>query len=265
MDMHVLKLTALLLIAVFIVGWWHQEQRKNAAWVDVIWAFGVAAVALIYVIVGNGDEALRWLTGVIYVVWFGRLGWHLARRVAEAPQEDGRYGYLRQWAGPRASLVFFAFYLTQASWVWLFTLPAWLLAQGDWPGAGWALLALLVAAVAWVGESLADHQLQKFKAEPANRVKTCRAGFWYYSRHPNYFFEWCHWFVYPLLGIATAGGAWLWLAPLMMFVFLYFVTGIPFTEKQALRSRGEDYRAYQHTTPMFFPWKPKPGATGTRR
>ena len=34
--------------------------------------------------------------------------------------------------------------------------------------------------------------------------------------------------------------------------FLYWFTGIPFIEQQALRSRGEDYRLYQKTTSMFF-------------
>ena len=42
-----------------------------------------------------------------------------------------------------------------------------------------------------------------------------------------------------------------------MYLFLRYLSGVPFTEKQALRSRGEDYRAYQRSTPMFFPWFPR--------
>ncbi len=41
-----------------------------------------------------------------------------------------------------------------------------------------------------------------------------------------------------------------------MFLFLWFVTGIPHTEKQALKSRGDDYREYQRTTSPFIPWRP---------
>ncbi len=33
--------------------------------------------------------------------------------------------------------------------------------------------------------------------------------------------------------------------------------GVRWTEDQALRTRGEDYRDYQRTTPMLFPWFPK--------
>ena len=39
--------------------------------------------------------------------------------------------------------------------------------------------------------------------------------------------------------------------------FLLRVTGIPATEAQALRSRGDQYREYQRTTSAFIPWFPK--------
>ena len=39
--------------------------------------------------------------------------------------------------------------------------------------------------------------------------------------------------------------------------FLRWISGIPFTEQQALRTRGDDYRAYQRRTSAFFPWFPK--------
>jgi steroid 5-alpha reductase family enzyme len=42
-----------------------------------------------------------------------------------------------------------------------------------------------------------------------------------------------------------------------MLYFLLRVTGIPATEEQALRTRGEDYREYQRTTSAFFPWLPR--------
>jgi hypothetical protein len=81
----------------------------------------------------------------------------------------------------------------------------------------------------------------------------CREGLWRYSRHPNYFFEWLHWWAYVFLAIGSP----LWWLPMLgvavMFLFLTRVTGIPPTEAQALRSRGDAYRAYQRTTNAFFP------------
>ena len=53
--------------------------------------------------------------------------------------------------------------------------------------------------------------------------------------------------------------AWLaWSGPVVMYVFLRWISGIPFTEAQALRTRGEDYARYQRSTPMLFPWFPEP-------
>ena len=110
------------------------------------------------------------------------------------------------------------------------------------------------------GESVSDRQLAAWKADPANRGKTCRQGLWAVSRHPNYFFEWLHWMAYPVLGLALLGtplAAW-WpitlLGPVIMLVLLLQFTGIPYTEKQAIRSRGEDYKKYQREVSKFFPW-----------
>ncbi|ABC27251.1 predicted membrane protein [Hahella chejuensis KCTC 2396] len=244
------------LAAVFLLGYLVQTRSRNAGWVDVWWAAGVGVTGALYALVGTGELALRLTVAVIYLVWFGRLAWHLANRISHT-EEDGRYAALRAWAGDRWRSVFLGLYMMQASWVWIFTLPAWVLSQAQTPPAPLYAAALALVVAAWMGEALADRQLATFKADSQNQGKTCRQGLWRYSRHPNYFFEWLHWFAYPLLGAASAWNLWLWLAPALMFVFLYFITGIPFTERQALRSRGEDYRDYQRRTPMFIPWRPK--------
>jgi steroid 5-alpha reductase family enzyme len=172
--------------------------------------------------------------------------------------EDGRYQALRTWAGERQQLALFTFYMIQASWVLLFSVPQYVALQNDAPLQVWDLLAMLIVAVSLIGEAIADRQLAQFKQDPASRGRTCRRGLWRYSRHPNYFFEWLHWFAYPLLAV---GMGWYILIPLagpiMMFVFLVKVTGIPPTEARALETRGADYRRYQQTTSAFFPWFPK--------
>jgi steroid 5-alpha reductase family enzyme len=66
-----------------------------------------------------------------------------------------------------------------------------------------------------------------------------------------------HWWSYALVAIHTP--VW-WIAaaaPVIMLVFILFVTGIPPTEARAIASRGEDYREYQRTTSAFVPWFPK--------
>lgn len=101
---------------------------------------------------------------------------------------------------------------------------------------------------------LADRQLARFRADPANKGKVCQAGLWNYSRHPNYFFEWLVWVGYAVFAL---GSPWGWLgliAPALMLHFLLNVTGIPMTEELSLKSKGDAYRAYQRTTSAFVPW-----------
>lgn len=105
-----------------------------------------------------------------------------------------------------------------------------------------------------MGESVADRQLDRFRRDPANKGRVCRVGLWRVSRHPNYFFEWLLWVAYFTFALASPGG---WLTaycPALMLYFLFRVTGIPTTEAQALRSRGDDYRECQRTTSAFVPW-----------
>ena len=110
--------------------------------------------------------------------------------------------------------------------------------------------------MALAGESAADRQLEAFRRDPANRGKTCRVGLWRVSRHPNYFFEWLVWVAYFVFALASPWGWVTIYCPALMLFFLFRVTGIPATEAQALKSRGEDYRQYQRTTSAFFPWFP---------
>ena len=245
-----------LLYAVVVMtwGWRWQRRHHNIGVVDVLWAMSVGASAVLLALLGDGALLPRVALGVLGGLWGARLALHLWRRV-RSEAEDGRYRYLRDhWGGHQGKI--FGFFMAQALLVVLFALPfAAVAANPRTDGVGWVAAAMGVWLLSVGGEALADQQLARFRANPANKGRTCRAGLWRYSRHPNYFFEWLHWFTYVLL---AAGSPLWWLAwsgPLLMYVFLRYLSGVPFTEKQALRSR-DDYRDYQRSTPMFFPWVP---------
>jgi steroid 5-alpha reductase family enzyme len=111
---------------------------------------------------------------------------------------------------------------------------------------------------------VADHQLNAFKRRHAGERRVCNVGLWRYSRHPNYFFEWLIWVAYFLFACASPLG---WIAVISPAIILYLllrVTGIPLTEEQSIRSRGEAYRAYQRTTSAFVPWFPRSGPAGEK-
>lgn len=241
--------------AVMALGWQWQRRRANAGIVDVLWAAGVGGSAAFMAAVGNGAPMTRAVLAILGGAWGIRLAWHLWKRVRGEP-EDGRYKYLREhWKG--AQWKFFAFFQFQAFLIVLFALPFAAVAQNPRPSLAWLLAGSAVWLLSVVGESIADRQLARFRADPANKGRTCREGLWRYSRHPNYFFEWLHWFAYVCLAVGSPLFWLAWSGPLVMYVFLRWISGVPYTEAQALRTRGSEYRDYQRSTPMLIPWFPK--------
>ncbi len=256
-----------LLVAVVVVHaamallWEIQRRRHNAGIVDAGWTVAVAALTLLHSALGSGDGRRRAVLALIAAVWGARLLAHLVVRL-RGEAEDGRYRDLRARFGGSAQVAFFWFFQAQALLAVLLTLSPFVLAALPAPLSTGALVAaLLLFCTSLVGESIADRQLARFRADPSQRGKSCRVGLWRWSRHPNYFFEWLHWWAYVPL---AWGSSWI-AAPvavaLAMVLLILYVSGIPPTEAQALRSRGDDYRAYQRTTSAFFPWPPRTEAS----
>ncbi|HEX8779224.1 MAG TPA: DUF1295 domain-containing protein [Rhodanobacter sp.] len=250
-----LLLVWLLAVLMMALGWRWQRRHANTGIVDVLWAAGLGGSAVLLALLGPGALAPRLALGLLGGLWGLRLARHLWQRVAHEP-EDGRYRALREhWQGDQRKL--FAFFQFQALLIPLFALPFVAVATNAVTSLPWLVAGVAIWVGGVLGEAVADAQLARFRADPRQRGRTCRDGLWRYSRHPNYFFEWLHWFAYVALAVGSPL-AWLaWSGPLLMFFFLRFISGIPFTEAQALRTRGEDYRAYQRSTPMLFPWFPK--------
>ncbi len=239
-------------------GWLYQRHTQNAGIVDVLWSTCMAAAALFYAATGSGALTPRVLVASLGAIWGLRLAAHLWIRVSRE-DEDGRYAHLRKrWNGNQ--LKFLMFFLAQGLFTVIFSLPFWIAAHNPVDGVTvWAIFAVLTWIVALGGEWIADNQLAAHRADPAMKGKTCRRGLWKYSRHPNYFFEWLHWFAYVFLAVGTGLG---WVTaslvgPALMLSTLVWATGIPYTEAQALRSRGDDYREYQRTTSVLIPWFPR--------
>ena len=257
MEINMLLLGWGALAVMMAILWLVQYATRNAGIVDVAWAFGTGVLGVWFSLgVSSGDATRGVIIATLVGIWGARLGYYLASRVLRE-SEDGRYRSLRDSLGRWPQPVMFLFFQVQALWGLMFALPMWAAAQStslaiawhDWLGIG-------VWLIAFTGEVVSDRQLNQFRRDPANKGKVCQTGLWRYSRHPNYFFEWLHWWAYVLIGI---GSPWWWVTiagVVVMYVFLTRVTGIPYTEQQAIRSRGDAYRRYQETTNVFFPFSP---------
>ncbi|HEV2696067.1 MAG TPA: DUF1295 domain-containing protein [Verrucomicrobiae bacterium] len=244
---------------VMAVVWFISYRIKNAGIIDIAWSLLFALIALSYAVCAPGWETRRWLFGAMAAIWSLRLGLHVAVRVTKLhPHEDPRYLEFREKWKKNLQLKLFVFFQVQALSVVALSAPFLIaafngqagLSPWEWAGAGLWLIAVC-------GESLADHQLKVFKANPKNRGEVCQDGLWHYSRHPNYFFEWLAWIAYWIFALGSPLGCVTIYCPALMLYFLLRVTGIPLTERQSLKSKGEKFRSYQKTTSMFVPWPRK--------
>lgn len=258
-------LTAVVAVGLFSAAWGYARKIDNYSIVDALWslAFGIFAVPI--ATLAPGDPIRRAVYAGMWLAWSLRLGIFLTRRIfAHLDHEDNRYRKLREEYGSRVGFRFFLFFQYQAlSVVWLLG-PLFVVVRDPASDFG----ALEIAGIAaWfagvVGEATADAQMTAFRADPKNRGEVCERGLWFYSRHPNYFFECVTWAGYALFALASPGGAWTLYAPATLWALILGVTGVPMAEKTSLRTRGEKYRAYQDSTSVLVPWfKKRPRGAG---
>ena len=255
-----LMVFALAIPVVMMAGVWVMARLlNNAGIVDIFWSYGFIPVALACAVLGGGDVTRSFLLVLMVTIWAARLGTYLLIRVAKHhPEEDGRYAALRTQFPRHKWAMFFGFFEAQGVLIALLSVPFVLVFINAAPGlGGWEYVGIALWLAGMLGESVADAQLNRFRADPANKGKTCRFGLWNFSRHPNYFCEWLVWVGYFFYALGSPGGWIAVYAPALMYFFLTRITGIKATEEHAVRSRGEDYRQYQRTTNAFFPWWPR--------
>ena len=240
------------------LGFIFAQKRGLMAIVDVIWAGGLGCSSLAYFIVSDLDSVRSYFVLMVILTWSARLSLYLFRDRVLGGHEDPRYKSLSDHWGEKAPIKFYFLFQVQVLFVALFLIPVIIAMDCPKPfGHVMDVIGLGVAVVAMLGETFADRQLAVFRAQPSNKQCVCQSGLWRYSRHPNYFFEWLHWFAYTIFALGSPL-VWLsWIGPIAMYLFLRFITGVPYAERSSLKSRGDAYRQYQATTNTFFPWNPR--------
>ncbi len=260
-------LTAVLFTFLFMtLMWYWGKSRDNYAVIDVGWGLVIAGIATVLSLFGMGNEYAKLAVLIPVWIWAIRLsGFLYFTRIRTNHPEDKRYADFRKDYGDKVHQKFFTnVFMLQGVLALLLSPPffvasRWLYMPGAtlfgyhgsfFPYLGWTLFL-----IGMVGETLADKQLHNFVSNPQNKGMVCNVGLWKYTRHPNYFFEWVIWLGIGLIPISASFGS--LFSPLVMFVLLRFVSGVPFAEKYSLKSKGDKFVEYQRTTNAFFPWFPK--------
>ena len=234
---------------VFIPAYLLQSEK----FFDITGSLTYISVTAIAVFLSPEIDGRSILLLVLVVIWAGRLGLFLFRRVHKAGK-DGRFDEIKE--------SFFRFLMTwtlQGLWV-TFTVSAALAAITSSLRKELGLLALIGSLIWLFGfafEVIADSQKNRFREDPANKGKYIQSGLWANSRHPNYFGEIVLWIGIAIIAIPVLQG-WQWvtvISPLFVTILLTRISGIPMLEKRADEKWGgqEDYEAYKKRTPILIP------------
>ena len=253
--------TAGLLSICFCGLWLLSLFLRNATIVDVFWGVGFALVAVSAFIWGGAWAAPRsLLISAMVGIWGLRLAGYLLWRNA-GHGEDPRYAAMRRRWGTRFWWVsFFSVFALQGAILWFVSLPIQVVQAA--PGGPLGALDAVGVAIWFVGllfESIGDHQLARFRADPANAGKVMDRGLWRYTRHPNYFGDFCIWWGMFAVALSAPHGLYTIASPALMSFLLMRVSGVPLLE-HSMRKRRPGYAEYARRTSAFFPRPPRAAA-----
>ena len=244
--------------------WLLSLPLRNASIVDIVWGLGFVVVGWTAWVVTDthGDRSTVLVTMV--TIWGLRLAGYLLWR-NHGKGEDFRYVAMRRSIGPRFWLVsLFSVFGLQGVLLMTVSLPLSVgIAHGARPLGPIGYVGLALFAVGLFFETVGDAQLARFKADPANSGLVMDRGLWNYTRHPNYFGDFCVW--WAIFAVTVGSGPWIWtvIGPVVMTVLLLRVSGVALLEKSIGRRRP-GYAEYVARTSAFFPRPPRrqPAAPG---
>ena len=220
---------------------------------DLTGSLTYISVTILALLFSTGADARSFLLAGLVIVWAVRLGTFLYGRIHKAGKDD-RFDDLKP-----SFFRFLNVWTIQALWV-TFTAAAALVAITSSVRKEldlFAIVGLLVWAIGFGFEVVADAQKSRFNADPANKGKFINTGLWSRSRHPNYFGEIVLWLGVALIALPVLQG-WQWVAlisPVFVTILLTRVSGVPLLEAKADKKWGGQkvYETYKKNTPVLIP------------
>ena len=259
MDIQVYFAALIMILGVGVAAWLVSVAIRNVAFVDSLWSLFFLIAAVVFAVSAWPLSARGLLVTVLVAVWALRLSIYITARNWGEP-EDYRYQKIR--ANNEPGFAFKSLYIVfglQGLLAWIIAMP--LMPAIMNPGSI-GLLEVMAAALWLVGfafEAGGDYQLSRFKRDASNKGRVLATGLWRFTRHPNYFGDFCIWWAFYLFAVA-AGGWWTLISPLLMSFLLLKVSGVAMLEK-TITDRRPDYAEYIRRTNAFFPGFPKSATT----
>ena len=224
------------------VLWSVAVRGADPSFIDVCWGAGFVVVAA----VSYALSPERPLLVVLAAVWGLRLATYLYWRWRRTGP-DPRY---KRISATRA-------FGLQTPLLLLVSLPLQLGQVYDERLSALNVIGALLTLFGIAFETTADAQLMRFKADAANAGQVMDRGLWRYTRHPNYFGDFCVWWGLFLVSVSNAVTVIGIVGPIVMSFLLMRYSGVGPLERQLNRTNPQ-YAEYTTRTSAFFPSRPKP-------
>ncbi len=248
------------LLGAGVVTWLVSIRLHDASIVDSLWSLFFLVAVVVFALSPEALGTRGIVVLVLVTIWSLRLSIHITVRNWGGP-EDARYQEIRENNEPgfwwKSAFIVFGL---QATLAWLISSSLFAATTSATQLGALDYLAIALWIFGFAFEAVGDLQLSRFKADPDNEGEVLDAGLWRYTRHPNYFGEFCIWWAFYLFAVA-AGGWWAIVSPLLMSYLLLKVSGVALLEK-SISERRPKYAEYVERTNAFFPGPRKGPGSG---
>ncbi|SNY38327.1 DUF1295 domain-containing protein [Paractinoplanes atraurantiacus] len=214
----------------------------NASLYDPYWSIAPPVMAFAWAAPFTAQQ-------LVILAWAIRLTANWAAGWRGLGHEDWRYVRMReqrpQWL-PFWVVSLVGIMVVPTLVVFAGMLPVWVAPNEPWSALD--TVAVMVGLGAVAIEAVADRQVRRFTADPANRGKVLDRGLWRWSRHPNYLGEILFWFA---LWLFAPTPWWTAAGPVAMVLLFVFVS-VPLMDRRSLQRRP-GYADYMRRTPALLP------------
>lgn len=256
MDTEILTLSAKIIFIFMNVMFLIAQLKKDNSIVDIGWGIGFILVTMVLVLSSGMASPVHLAFFAMVLIW----GWRLAEYIYKRNRgsgEDFRYAaWRKEWGKNVVWRAYLQVFVLQGIIMWIVLSPAYAMFNNPSEEFGSKhLIGILLWGIGFYFEAVGDNQMQRFRADKANKRTVMDQGLWKLTRHPNYFGEALLWWG---LGIFAFNPDLWWLSfigPAVITFLLLKVSGVAMLERKY--DGNSKYAQYKRTTSAFIPWFPK--------
>jgi steroid 5-alpha reductase family enzyme len=255
-----MPLFALCAALAYIINWLvyvPSNLAQTEKYFDLTGGVTYILVTLTALLLSSAPDTRAYIVATLVMVWAVRLASFLFLRI-NRDGKDSRFDAIKT-----RPLRFFLTWTLQGLWVLLTAAAALavITTAERQPMGGVAIAGLVIWAIGFSIEVIADRQKSVFKADPANAGRFITTGLWSVSRHPNYFGEIVIWIGVAIIALPVLRG-WQYvtlISPVFVTLLLTKVSGIPMLEHGAKKRWGDEpeFQDYTRNTSVLIPLPPK--------